>query len=569
MSKTIEKIPTTWTTLWTDTLNTGTWRSALPVYQDRPSPCAVACPLGGAIPLWLELLKKEDFDAAWLKLAENNPFPSVTGRVCHHPCEASCHRADFDEKISVKLLERYLGDLALEKGWPLPAGDASQGQKSQNKRVAVVGAGPAGLSAACSLRRRGYGVDIFEARPKPGGLLRYGIPDYRLPKTILEGELERLLQLGINVHSGSSLDTAEDYSRLRRDYDAIFLAMGARRSQTLAQLANEPDLLYDGLDFLRQVNDGRLPKTGKHVAVIGGGNTAIDAARVARRLGAARVTLVYRRTRSQMPCQDDEIREAAEEGVDFLFLAAPLKVSRQDGMQRLICQRMRLGEKDASGRPRPEAVEDAFTPLEVDRIIVATGAAADLSGVGDGLGGALCIDADSIAVDGGGQTNVKGVFAGGDLTGGERYVSAAIGDGNKAAQSIDLYLQGLTAEVKVNGEAVTYSEVNTFYFAKNPAVRNQTLPAPQRLHNFNEVQQGIAPLQAAAEAERCFVCGRCVLCDNCFYYCPDMAIKRITGDPEQGLELEGYTILEQYCKGCGLCVKECPRGALLLKEDTL
>ena len=564
MSKAAEKIPTTWTTLWTDTLNTGTWRSALPVYQDRPSPCGGACPLGGAIPQWVEKLRNEELGAAWLKLAENNPFPSVTGRVCHHPCEESCNRAEYDEKLSVKLLERYLGDLALEQGWPLPAAEASQ-----NKRVAIVGGGPAGLSAAYNLRRRGYGVEIFEARPKLGGLLRYGIPDYRLPKAILEGELERLLQLGITVHSGILLDTAEAYNRLRRDYDAIFLAMGVQLSQNLAQLGNEPDLLYDGLGFLRQVSEGRLPKVGKYVAVIGGGNTAIDAARVARRLGAARVTLVYRRTRNQMPCQEDEVREAADVGVDFLFLAAPLKISRQDGIQRLICQRMRLGEKDSSGRPRPEAVEDAYIPLEVDRIIVATGASADLSGLGDGLGGGLCIAGDSVAVDDGGQTCVKGVFAGGDLTGGERFVSAAIGDGKKAAQSIDLYLQGLAPEVNAAGAAVTYAEVNTFYFAKNPAVRNQTLTAPQRMHNFNEVQQGITPLQAAAEAARCFICGRCVLCDNCFYYCPDMAIKRNTNGMGQDPELEGYTILEQYCKGCGLCVRECPRGALVLKEETL
>jgi NADPH-dependent glutamate synthase beta subunit-like oxidoreductase len=576
MANTTQKMPTTWTTLWTDSLNTGTWRSALPVYQDRPSPCHVACPLGGAIPRWVEKLNKEEYAAAWRELAQNNPFPSVTGRVCHHPCESSCNRGEYDEKLSVKLLERYLGDMALRQGWLLPAGQAAApAQAPQNKRVAIVGAGPAGLSAACHLRRRGYSVEIFEASLKPGGLLRYGIPEYRLPKAILDGELQRLLQLGITIHCGSPLNTADAYSRLRRDYGAVFLAMGAQRPQSLPQLAGEPGLLYDGLAFLRQVNEGRPPAPGKHLAVIGGGNTAIDAARVAKRLGAAEVTLIYRRTREQMPCQPEEIIEAAEEGVHLLFLAAPLKIERQNGMgmAKLICQQMRLGENDASGRPRPEAIADAFISLEVDQIITATGATPDLSGVDEGLG----LTAESIAADASGQTEVKGIFAGGDLTGGERFVSAAIADGIKAAQSIDCYLQGLAPELKTDGAAVTYAEVNTFYFAKNPAVRNHTLPAAQRLHNFNEVQQGIAPEEAAAEAARCFICGRCVLCDNCFYYCPDMAIKRKTRDPEDPKgpanladpDLDGYLVLEQYCKGCGLCVKECPRGALLLKEETL
>lgn len=554
MAKTEDKIPAIWTMLWTDTLNTGTWRSALPVYQNRPSPCHLACPLGGEIPHWIEEIKKEEYYAAWLKVVENNPFPAITGRVCHHPCETSCNRSDYDEKLSVKLLERYIGDLALQQGWPFPARQAVQ-----NKTVAVVGAGPAGLSAAYKLYQRGYAVEIFEARPKPGGLLRYGIPDYRLPKAILDGELARLEQLGITLHSGTMLNTAAAYSRLYRDYDAVFLAMGAQLPQKLPQLEAEPGLLYDGLVFLSQVNEGRLPKAGKHVVVIGGGNTAIDAARVARRLGAAEVTLVYRRTRDQMPCQPSEVHEAAEEGVNFIFLAAPLKITVKNGTQQLICQKMKLGEKDASGRPRPEAIADAFISLEVDKLIVATGAAPDLRGLADGL----LLQGNSLNVDESGQTATKGVYAGGDLTSGTRFVSTAIGDGKKAAKSIDLYLKGLPPAVQDAGAAVAYAEVNTFYFPPNPAVKNHNLEPSQRLHNFKEVQLGISPKQAAYEAARCFLCGRCVLCDNCFYYCPDMAIKRTNGD------LAGYTVLDQYCKGCGLCVKECPRGALLLKEETL
>jgi len=549
-------IPTTWTTSWSDTNNTGTWRTAIPVYQHRPSPCHLACPVSGSIPAWMDKLRKGQFYEAWLKIVENNPFPSITGRVCHHPCESSCNRAQFDEKVSIKLLERYIGDLALEKGWPLPSKNLAR-----HKKVAIVGAGPAGLSAAYHLTLKGYRVEIFEARQMPGGLLRYGIPSYRLPREVLEGEIDRLLQLGIKVHNGHAINSPEEYRRLQKDYNALFISTGAQRPRELPLLENGFGIVTDGLNFLFQVNSGLAPKVEKRVIVIGGGNTAVDAARVAKRLGAEQVTLVYRRTEEEMPSQKSEILEAREEGIEFLFLASPVRVEKDTDNKgyRLICQKMRLGEKDASGRPRPEAITDAYFPLKVDSIIMAIGSDAEIPETGE----MLELSANTLKVNEKQETSVKGIFTGGDLTSNQRFVSTALGAAKKAAENIDLLLQGTVKEEHFEGEAVAYEEVNTFYFLRSQALKNDLLQATDRVQNFKEVQLGILEEQALGEAERCFNCGLCLQCDNCFYYCPDMAIKKRDNAGE-----EKYIILGQYCKGCGLCVKECPRGAIVLKEES-
>jgi len=554
VAKTADIIPTTWTTFWSDSLNTGTWRTAIPVYQERSSPCHTACPLSGLIPAWVEMVKKGEFYEAWLKIVENNPFPSVTGRVCHHPCEDFCNRSQYDEKVSIKLLERYVGDLALEKGWGFP-----QPGIEKKQRIAIVGAGPAGLSAAYRLRLKGYSVEIFEARQKPGGLLTYGIPAYRLPKEVLDKEIDRLLQRGIKLHLGSAINGADEYSRLQKEYDALFIATGAQRPRKLPQFEDGgSDLVRDGLDFLFQVNSGNPPDVGGKVVVIGGGNTAVDAARVAQRLGATQVTLVYRRTEEEMPSQKSEISEAKEEGIDFVFLAAPVRIEKKRGIKgcKLVCQKMRLGEKDASGRPRPEPIKDAYFFLEADNIIMAIGSDAVIPDVG----GQLTLEDSLLKVNEKQETSVKGIFAGGDLTSTVRFVSSALGAGKKAAENIARLWESSRIEEPFAGEAVSFEEVNTFYFSQSLGVSPSLLKASERVHNFKEVWQGITEEQALNEAARCFNCGLCIQCDNCFYFCPDMAIKK--NDSE-----EHYTVLEQYCKGCGLCVKECPRGAILLKEE--
>ncbi len=547
----VNQVPTTWTTGWTDVFNTGTWRSAIPVHQQRPAPCHMACPVSGEISTWIQQLKKGEYEEAWLTLAKNNPFPAVTGRVCHHPCELECNRKEYDEKVSVKALERFLGDMALEKGWKLPVSEPVG-----KETIAVVGAGPAGLSAAYQLRKRGFGVTVYEARQKPGGLLTYGIPAYRLPRHILGGEMERLLQTGIELKTGVSIEDPAAFIRLKEEHSAVFVATGAQRSSGLAGLNEGPEYL-DGLQFLKRVNEGAPLEIGKKVVVVGGGNTAVDAARSALRLGCSDVTILYRRDREQMPAQAMEINEAEEEGVKLSLLAAPLSLKQEGQTKVLLCQRMQLGKKDASGRQRPVPVDGETFSLALDTLIGATGAQADLTP----LQGVLEQARSLAKVDTAQATGREGFFAGGDLTSTERYVSTAIGAGGRAASAIALFLGVDEQDVETGNEPVSFADVNTFYFPALPTLKNNKQPATARAGDFREVDPGIDANDAAGEAMRCFSCGSCLYCDNCFYFCPDMAVQR-----DESLAA-GYRVLDQYCKGCGLCAAECPRGVIVLKEE--
>ncbi|MEW5920707.1 MAG: NAD(P)-binding protein [Bacillota bacterium] len=549
----VHEVPTTWTTGWTDIFNTGTWRSVMPVHQRRYAPCHAACPVSGEIPTWIQQLKKGDYQEAWLTLVANNPFPAVTGRVCHHPCELKCNRNEYDEKVSVKTLERCLGDMALEKNWKLPTSD-----QLKDEKIAVVGAGPAGLSAAYQLRARGFGVTIYEARQQPGGLLYYGIPAYRLPRNILKGEMERLLQTGIELLAGTPLKSPADFKQLEEKYAAVFIATGAQRSLGLPELEGAAEVL-DGLYFLERVNEGAPPELGSKVVVIGGGNTAVDAARCALRLGSRDVAILYRRGREQMPAQAEEIAEAEEEGVKLELLAAPIALKKEGQKKILLCRRMRLGAPDASGRQRPEPVAGQTFAMEIDTLICATGAEADLTP----LQGVLPAAGSLVQVDGEQGTGRKGFFAGGDLTSRERYVASAIGTGRRGAAAIARFL-GVPEEIgKADGldeDPVVFADINTYYFSSLPTLK-KSKAAAARVADFREIEPGIGLDEAAAEAERCFSCGNCLHCDNCFYFCPDMAVQR------DETAAEGYRVLDQYCKGCGLCAAECPRGAIVLKEE--
>ncbi len=554
MAKTVgevHKVPTTWTTGWTDVFNTGTWRSAIPVHQQRPAPCHVACPVSGEIPRWIEHLKQGEYEEAWLTLAANNPFPAVIGRVCHHPCEGECNRKEYDEKVSVKTLERFLGDLALEKGWKLPLGELTR-----KETIAVVGAGPAGLSAAYQLRKRGFGVTVYEARPKPGGLLTYGIPAYRLPRDILSGEIDRLLQTGIKLQTDVSIKDPAALAGLKERHAAVFVAAGAQQLPRLPGLDEGPEYL-DGLQFLEDVNAGAPLDMGKRVVVVGGGNTAVDAARSALRLGCTDVTILYRRGREQMPAQAVEINEAEEEGVKMVLLAAPLSLKQEGQTKLLLCQRMQLGEADASGRQRPVPVEGETFTVELDTLIGATGAQVDLAPFKDFFEASQSL----LKVDAAQAASREGFYAGGDLTSTDRYVSAAIGAGRRAATAIARSLGVDEEDVETEQEPVHFADVNTFYFPSTPTLKTSKEPAAVRAADFREVEPGINVNDAAAEAGRCFSCGTCLYCDNCFYFCPDMAVQR-----DENLA-EGYRVIDQYCKGCGLCAAECPRGVIVLKEE--
>ena len=511
--------PAIWTTGTTEAIKTGTWRAALPVYRSAPSPCRAACPVDGRIAEWIGQAKAGDLFGAWTTLTDHNPFPAVTGRVCHRPCESACNRGAYDEPLAVRALEREIGDLALAKRWRFPQ------RRLGKERVAIVGGGPSGLSAAYQLRRRGYAVTIIEASPALGGLLRDGIPPYRLPRAVLEGEIRRVLGLGIDLHLGTRVASTEQFLELRAQYDAVYLAIGARKQKRLAQLDYAAPWVMDGAAYLEAANAGAPPALGKRVVAIGGGSAAMDVARSARRAGHE-VSVLALESELQMPAQREEVLAAKEEGVRLVD-GACLKSVAANGKLSLHC--VRVDFKGANPL-RFQQIANSDFYLDADAVIAAIGQDADLSGF------AGLLEADAlIRTDERGATSLDGVFAGGDAATSARFVTQAIGMGRDAALEIDAWLTGRIVERVQRAPAVPLSAINTFYHPK--ARRSETL----------------------AEAARCFSCGYCTLCDNCLEFCPDMAVCRATG---------GYTIALEYCKGCGLCVQECPTGAIVMREET-
>ncbi len=545
----------TWTTGTTAVIKTGTWRAALPQHRYAPSPCHAACPLHGDIAEWIGQARAGDFAAAWQTLSRHNPFPAVIGRICHHPCEAACNRVDVDGALSICKLERFVGDLALDGGWAYPAPAEGQAQ-----RVAIVGAGPAGLSAAYQLRRRGYGVTVFEAQPEPGGLMRDGIPGYRLARAVLDAEIARLLALGVELRCGQTLDRPA-LQALRDEYDAVLLAFGARRSKRLPQLDYGQPWVVDGADYLASTNlgnRGEPPALGPRVLVVGGGSAALDAARSARRAGHA-VTILSLEAEAEMPAQREEVIEALEEGIVLADGAQLLAAKPGPGGLRLDCQRVRLQRGEARGAFTVEALADSGFQLEADAIIVSIGQDPDLSPLTPDFASAGPL----LAMDAEGATSVTRVWAAGDLASGARFVSEAIAMGERAALSIVRSLrtadgQGVEAAAEALQTTVPLADINRHYHPPAARAAAPQLGVEQRLAQGSEVQQGLSMVQALGEAARCYSCGTCTHCDNCVSYCPDLAVLR------QG---EGYVVLGDYCKGCGLCVRECPTGSMTMLEE--
>ena len=511
--------PATWTTGTTEAIKTGTWRAALPVYRSAPSPCRAVCPVDGRIADWIGQAKAGDLFGAWTTLTDHNPFPAVTGRVCHRPCESVCNRGAYDEPLAVRALERQIGDLALAEGWQFPAAPLGQ------ERVAVVGGGPSGLSAAYHLRRRGYAVTIFEASRALGGLLRDGIPPYRLPRAVLDGEIRRVLALGIDVHAGVRVASAEQFLKLRAQYDAVYLAIGAQRQKRLAQLDYGASWVMDGAAYLAAANAGAPPALGKRVVAIGGGSAAMDVARSARRAGHE-VSVLALESELQMPAQREEVLAAKEEGVR-LFDGGCLKSVAAGRTLRLHCVRVDFEGLDPL---RFKAIANSDFHLEADAVISAIGQDPDLPA----LGGLLEADGTLVRTDERRSTSLEGVFAGGDVASSARFVTQAIAMGRDAALEIDAWLMDRVVERVKRGAPVPLSAINTWYH-----------PKARRSETFDE-------------AARCFSCGRCTLCDNCLKFCPDMAVRRVAG---------GYAIALDYCKGCGLCVRECPTGSIAMQDE--
>jgi len=541
---------------------TGSWRYVRPIYRNKTPPCNHACPAGEDIVTYLSLISKGQYEQALRRILEENPFPGVCGRVCPHPCEMECNRGQLGGAIAIHALERFLADLPTKRKLPTLKPTAPPGAK-----VAVIGSGPAGLSCAYQLARRGYGVTVFEALPVVGGMMRVGIPSYRLPREVLDSEIEAIVALGVEIRTGMRLGDNISMEELQ-DYQAVFLAIGQHRSRKLNVPGEDAVNVLTGLDFLRRVNMGQQVELGPSVAVIGGGNTAMDAARSALRLGA-KVTVFYRRSRQEMPAISEEIEEAEQEGVSFEYLTAPLEILAADNtVSGMKCVRMRLGKPDESGRRRPEPIAGSEYTVKVDTIITALGQEADLSF----LDNKVHTQKSFIVINQAGGTSRPGVFAGGDVATGFGTVAHAIGSGKRAALAIDSYLRGkslndfppLTAHVHaaprdMDPTVVHFENLNLAYFSEEPRTPQPQRAAAERVRDFGEVNLGLTASDARREAERCFSCGTCNQCDTCWLYCPDVCIM-----PQ---DHEGYEVNYDYCKGCGICAQECPRMVISMEEE--
>ena len=517
---------------------TGSWRTERPVYGDHLPPCNAQCPAGEDIQGWLYHAEGGNYEAAWRHLTRDNPFPAVMGRVCYHSCEGKCNRGQVDSAVGINSVERFLGDEALKKGWRFEAPAQESG-----KHVLVVGAGPSGMSAAYHLRRQGHAVTVIEAGPSMGGMMRFGIPKYRLPREVLDGEMQRIVDMGVTVQLNTKVD---DIAQAMVDggYDATFLAVGAHIAKRAFIPAKDSSRIVDAVSVLRSMEGEDQPMLGRRVVVYGGGNTAIDVARTAKRLGATEAIIVYRRTREKMPAHDFEVEEALEEGVMVKWLST----IKQAGEGALTIEKMVLDEK---GNPQPTG---EFETLEADSLVLALGQDVDLSLL-DGVpglelkDGVVQVDPQTM------MTGHPGLFAGGDMVPADRNVTVAVGHGKKAARHIDAWLRGATVPAKPAKRLASFDRLNTWYYSDAPKTVRPQLDIARRTSSFDEVQGGLTEDNALFEARRCMSCGNCFECDNCYGVCPDNAVIKL--GPGKRFEFK-----YDYCKGCGMCVAECPCGAI-------
>jgi 2-oxoacid:acceptor oxidoreductase delta subunit (pyruvate/2-ketoisovalerate family) len=528
--------------------HTGTWRTERPVYVDRLPPCNHACPAGENIQAWLYHSEAGDYEAAWRKLTEDNPLPAVMGRVCYHPCEGACNRGSIDSPVGINSIERFLGDEAIRRGWKFAPPAASSG-----KRVLIVGAGPSGLSAAYHLARLGHAVTVHDAGPLAGGMMRFGIPKYRLPRDVLDAEVKRIADLGVELKLNSKVDNILDTMRAGK-FDAAFLAVGAHIAKRAFIPAGASAKILDAVSVLRSMEGADTaelrPMLGRRVVVYGGGNTAIDVARTAKRLGASEAIIVYRRTRDRMPAHDFEVEEALQEGVMIKWLST----IKQAGDAGLTVEKMKLDEK---GFPQPTG---EFETLQADSLVLALGQDVDLSLL-EHLPGLEIADG-VVKVGPDMMTGYPGVFAGGDMVPAERTVTVAVGHGKKAARHIDAWLRGVRREAGARHEIAGMDKLNTWYYSDAPKSVRPMLDILRRQSTFDEVQGGLDEGTALYDARRCLSCGNCFECDNCYGVCPDNAVIKL-GPGNR------FRFNYDYCKGCGLCAAECPCGAISMVPEQI
>ncbi len=531
--------------------NVGDWRSMRPAFVTRVPPCSAGCPAGEQVREYIALALQGRMADAWQKVKEDNPIPAVMGRVCYHRCEQVCYRASLDQAIGIHNIERRIGDYGLEHGLQVDAAP------ERSERVAVIGSGPAGLSAAYHLAREGYRTTVYEADDRPGGLLRQGIPAYRLPRSILDAEIQRIADLGVKFICRAAVGREVPWDDLK-GYNAVVLSAAYGRRGRLNIPGEENPGILDGLAFLRSVN-ANSASAGKSVLVIGGGSAAIDGARSALRLGAREVTIVYGNTREDMPAREFEVHDAEEEGIKLIFLAAPLSASREGGQTRLRLQRMQAGERDGKRCPVPMP-GDEFDLL-ADTVLVAMGQQADPGFLPERIRERWQALAAGEAV----QMESQWFIGAGDIISGPTTVAHAIGNGKRAAGQLGIVLQGREFPAKAQRQGVRLKSLNMTYFASAPRQEPPVLVPASRVKGFDEVAGGLSDEALLAEAGRCFHCGDCNSCGNCWIFCPEMAVKAAGSEgPDR---LPRYQIDYRTCKGCGICVQECPRSAITMEEE--
>ena len=521
----------------------GPVRTRRPVYLDLLPPCNAGCPAGENIQAWLGFTQAGQHEQAWRQLVADNPLPAIHGRVCYHPCESVCNRAHLDSAVSIHSVERFLGDLALERGWLFDPPASATG-----RRVLVVGGGPSGLSAAYHLARLGHQVEIRDASGEPGGMMRYGIPAYRLPRDVMAAELDRIAALGVTIICNHRV---EDLAAERHEggFDAVFVAVGAHLSKHVDIPARDASRIIDAVPFLRDVASGGHPVIGRRVAVYGGGNTAMDAARVARRLGADETMIVYRRSRAQMPAHEEEAQEAEREGVRINWLHT---ITAFEGPEMTV----EVMELDEAGRPHPTGRLETLT---ADTLIMAVGQDADTAflrrvpGVEFKKDGTVVVSASMM-------TGCPGVFAGGDMVPAERTVTVGVGHGKKAARFIDAYLRGEELVRPPKHDLADFDLLHPWYFT-DAGRRSQPERAPEeRVGDFTEVVGGLTGQQAVYEADRCLSCGNCFECDGCLGACPEDAVIKL-GPGHR------YRFDYDRCTGCGTCYEQCPVHAIEMEPE--